>query len=191
MGFDSFMQEIVNKDLEEIEQALSQHDHAKNYRLHQELDGHYQACINHWYDGLIYVNHNGGGFYYQKLKNSSYYVVDNLMLMKAKIEAFKYQVNCTPLPDKEDGQINITTNVNLGVSFSETQEQIMNMSALSSAEAEEINEKIKELEIISNEEIPKRKKWEQVRKIIEFALNKGVDVALAILKLVAQMNFSA
>ena len=52
----------------------------------------------------------------------------------------------------------------------------------------EIKEKINELESISNEKIPKKKKWEKVKPILSFALDKGADVAITIMGLILQMK---
>ena len=51
--------------------------------------------------------------------------------------------------------------------------------------------KIDELEKISKENISRKSKWEKVKPIIAFALDKGADVAIAILSLILQMKLGA
>ena len=62
------------------------------------------------------------------------------------------------------------------------------MTALSREQTDEILEKINELEKISKENTSRKTKWEKVKPIIAFALDKGADVAIAILSLVMQMK---
>ena len=62
------------------------------------------------------------------------------------------------------------------------------MTALSREQTDEILEKINELEKISKENTSCKTKWEKVKPIIAFTLDKGADVAIAILSLVMQMK---
>ena len=82
----------------------------------------------------------------------------------------------------------MTTNVNISVSFEEARQKIEDMTALNQEQTNEVIEKINELEQISNENIPRKKKWEKVKPIIAFALDKGADIAIMILSLVLQMK---
>ncbi|CBK74196.1 hypothetical protein CIY_13960 [Butyrivibrio fibrisolvens 16/4] len=62
------------------------------------------------------------------------------------------------------------------------------MPGLNQADTEEIQSKIDELENISQEGISKKKKWEKVKPILLFALDKGADVAITIMGLILQMR---
>ena len=62
------------------------------------------------------------------------------------------------------------------------------MPGLTAKETEEIIERINELEKISKENISKKKKWEKVKPILTFALDKSVDVAITIMSLILQMK---
>ena len=108
-------------------------------------------------------------------------------MMKAKLEAYKFQMNAvhTETPTQ---QINVTTNVNVSITFEEVRSKIEDMTALSREQTDEILEKINELEEISKEKSSRKTKWEKVKPIIAFALDKGADVAIAILSLVMQMK---
>ena len=65
------------------------------------------------------------------------------------------------------------------------------MTALSQAQTDEILEKIDELERIQAENSSRKSKWEKVKPILSFVLDKGADVAVAILTLIVQMKLGA
>ncbi|MCG4606968.1 hypothetical protein L0O74_11595, partial [Bifidobacterium longum] len=62
------------------------------------------------------------------------------------------------------------------------------MPGLPEEETNEIKDRISELEKINNEKMSKKKKWEKIKPIISFVLDKGADVAVPILRLVIQMK---
>ena len=70
----------------------------------------------------------------------------------------------------------------------DTPEKIEDMTALSREQTDEILERINELEEIAKENSSRKTKWEKVKPIIAFALDKGADVAVSILSLVVQMK---
>lgn len=77
------------------------------------------------------------------------------------------------------------------MSFKEAKQKIEDMTALNREQTDEILAKIDELEKISKENISRKSKWEKVKPIIAFALDKGADVAIAILSLILQMKLGA
>ena len=81
--------------------------------------------------------------------------------------------------------------MNISLSFEETKQKIEDMTALNREQTDEILAKIDELEKISKENISRKSKWEKVKPIIAFALDKGADVAIAILSLILQMKLGA
>ena len=83
---------------------------------------------------------------------------------------------------------NTTTNVNITISFEQVREKIEDMTALSQKETDEAIEKVNELEAISKENISRKSKWEKVKPIIAFAMDKGADLGIAILTLIVQMK---
>ena len=96
----------------------------------------------------------------------------------------------TKTAQKNAPDINVTVNnnVTVNISFDQVREKIEDMTALSREQTDEILAKIDELEEISKEESSRKTKWEKVKPIIAFALDKGADVAIAILSLVMQMK---
>lgn len=62
------------------------------------------------------------------------------------------------------------------------------MPGLTEKETSELRDKINELERINSENISRKKKWEKIKPIASFVLDKGVDVAVPILSLILQMK---
>lgn len=179
---------MVKSDIQEIDKTLALNDNQANWKLFRKLDGRYQACIRNWYAGMWGASHDGSKLYINHLESSPHDIAENLELIKAKLETYQYQVNAVQEHQDASTQVNVTTNVNVNISFDEARQKVEDMTALSQEETDEILERINELERISNEPLSKKKKWEKVKPIISFALDKGVDVAIAILSLVVQMK---
>lgn len=133
---------------------------------------------------------------------SDFSVRENLTMMKAKLESFAlglngYKTPVDPIPSPaQQAHSGITVNVNntntntieLSISFEQAREKIEDMTALNREQTDEILEKINELEAIANEKSSKKSKWEKIKPILAFAIDKGVDVAVAIITLVSQMG---
>lgn len=179
----------IKKDINKINESLSNSDVTEMTALHRELDGKYQCAINDWGKGM-YGFAKDYGFNYEFVGKES--LRSNLSLMKSKLEGLILGLNTrgvavshTKVPD-----VNVTVNntVNITVSFDEARQKIEDMTALSREQTDEILEKIDELEKISKENSSRKTKWEKVKPIISFALEKGADVAIAILSLVMQMK---
>ena len=62
------------------------------------------------------------------------------------------------------------------------------MPGLTEKETSELKDKIDELEKINTEKNSRKKKWEKIKPIALFVLDKGVDVAVPILSLIVQMK---
>ncbi len=72
--------------------------------------------------------------------------------------------------------------------FEQARQKIEDMPGLNDEDTEEIKSKIDELENISKESISKKKKWEKVKPILSFAIDKSADVAISIMSLILQMK---
>lgn len=75
------------------------------------------------------------------------------------------------------------------LSFDQARQQVENMTALSQEQTDEIIVKIDEIEAISKEKTPKKKKWEKIKPILAFALDKGVDIVIMLWSLALQHGF--
>lgn len=182
--------DMVCSDIKRIEEAESLSSEQR-FKLHRELDGRYQACVKDWRVGLWGADKAATVIYYSSLEDDSSSVQENLEMMKAKLETFKYQMNAIALPKPTATNITVNNTVNVSLSFDEAKQKIEDMTALNREQTDEILEKINELEKISKENISRKSKWEKVKPIISFAVDKGADVAIAILSLILQMKLGA
>ena len=182
----------ILRDIHKIDVAIQNADPAEMESLHRYLDGKYQCGIVDWGNSMYgYVE--GHGFKYELLGADS--IKDNLSTMKPKLEAFIHGWNAksSSAGSVRNPDVNVTVNntVNISISFEEARQKIEDMTALSREQTDEILEKINELEKISKENTSRKTKWEKVKPIIAFALDKGADVPIAILSLVMQMKLGA
>lgn len=177
--------DMVDVDIERLKNIdqLSQDDKLK---LHQEIDARYQACIQGWYSSLYQSNKNETGVNYRHLCSSD--LEGNLHMMKGKLETFRHGMNIIHLPKTPATNVIVNTNVNVTITFDQAKQIIEEMPGLNNAATEEIINKIDELETISKESISKKKKWEKIKPILLFALDKGADVAITIMGLIMQMK---
>ena len=179
----------ILRDICKIDAAIQNAEPDEMESLHRYLDGKYQYGIADWGKSMYgYVD--GHGFKYEWLDAGS--LKDNLSTMKPKLEAFIYGWNAksSSSGSARNSDVNVTVNntVNISISFEETRQKIEDMTALSREQTDEILEKINELEEISKESSSRKTKWEKVKPIITFTLDKGADVAMAILSLIMQMK---
>ena len=178
---------LVEADIKQIEEALESEDESFVLRTHKLIDGKYQACINGWSKGM-YICHPELGFVYDDLDIDT--MKDNLETMKPKLMSYieGWNENLNELNDKSDISVVVNNSINVDVSFNDARQKIEDMPGLTQYETEEIQKKIDELESISKETISKKRKWEKVKPILVFALDKGVDVAITIMGLILQMK---
>lgn len=187
-------EKAIRADIHRIDALADVYDYKQSLELHRYLDGKYQSCIANWGYGMWgYVQ--GCGFAYDGLDTDS--LKENLSMMKPKLEAFALGWNGAGQPKEcvptitPDVNVTVNNHVVINISFDQVRERIEDMTALSREQTDEILEKINELEGISKEKSSRKTKWEKVRPIIAFALDKGADVAIAILSLVMQMKLGA
>lgn len=179
--------DMVCSDIKRIEESdnLSSDDRLK---LHREIDGRYQACVRNWFSGLRGANANLSEINYGRIMERPLLVKENLEMMKGKLDTYKHQMNAIAIPEPATTNVTVNNTVNIAMSFEEAKQKIEDMTALNREQTDEILAKIGELEEISKEKTSRKTKWEKVKPIIAFALDKGADVAVAILSLVLQMK---
>ena len=182
----------IHEDIAKIEKALEMCDEKTLLQVHQYIDGKYQACIAGWSQS-VYGYVPGYGFNYDVIGIES--LKHNLQMMMPKLEGFIEGWNeiATPATVATIPEINVntTTNVNISVTFEQVRSKIEDMTALNREQTDEIIKKVDELEKISKEKSSRKTKWEKVKPSITFALDKGADVAVALLSLVMQMNLGS
>ena len=179
--------DMVSADIKKIENLSGNESRSYLLKLHRELDGKYQACVKDWYKGIWGVDSTATNIWYGSIEDSKEELLDNLYLFKAKLETFKFQMNLNIANDTPSTQVNVTTNVNLNVTFEQVRSQIEDMTSLTDKETEEILAKITELEEIINSKDKKKSKWEKAKSLLIWLADKSFDVGIAILPLLLQI----
>ena len=179
---------LIDVDINKISEAIAQGEEVCLKAVHREIDGKYQACIRDW--GMSMYNYSRDlGFDYEYMGKES--LTENLELMKAKLESYKEGRNeCLndTVGDRSGVSVVLNNNISIEMTFEQAKQKIEDMPGLTQQDTEDIQNKISALEEISRENSPKKKKWEKVKPIIAFALDKGADVAITIMGLVMQMK---
>lgn len=183
---------MATKDIQEIEDALKGQETDVLIRVHKRMDGKYQSAISDWGKSM-YGYYSELGFSYDVISVDS--IVENLEMMKAKIEAFGEGINAKTLKGY-DRSINIDVlahsesaihnEIKMEAIFQNLKEQIHDLTALSKDQVAEINEKLDILESILLSEEKKRTKWEKAQPIFKYIIDKGLDVAKLILPLIKE-----
>ena len=171
-----------------IDETLARGTSQDCINLHMRIDSRYQACIKDWYSGFAATSNQMDRVLYWKLNEHPDYARHNLAMMRGKLESYCFAVNAVDTPVPNTTEVNVTTNLTLHLTFEEARQKIEDMTALNQEQTEEVIEKIDELEEISKEDTSRKKKWEKVKPILIFALDKGADIATAIMALVLQMK---
>lgn len=179
--------ELIQNDINKINDSILNDDKEKLLLLHKMIDGKYGAYIPNWDNGT-YCYIPGTGFHYDILDNDS--LKHNLTMFSAKLEGYLIDFPIKTSSNLPQNNVNVTVEnkINISITFEQAKQQIEDMPGLTDKETEEIIERINELENISKESISKKKKWEKVKPILTFALDKSVDVAIAIMSLILQMK---
>ena len=132
--------DMVRADIERLSNTQNLSDDER-LKLHREIDGKYQACVKQWYDGLWYNDRNA------KMVEHPNCVVENLEMMKAKLETYKYQMNAVQLPKPEVSNsqiVNVTNSVNVNVTFGQVRKEVEEMTSLTNEQTQEVLDKISE-----------------------------------------------
>ena len=130
------------------------------------------------------------GFNLEFVDQSS--IEDNLKLMKPKLEAFSkgWNSKTTTTHGAQRQEVSVVLNntntVQMSITFDDARNQVEEMSALNKEQTDEIIHRIDELEAVLAEKDTRKGKWEKIKPIVTWAIEKGVDVAIIILKLIAQ-----
>lgn len=178
----------ILRDIQKIDEALQKEELTEMRDLHRNLDGKYQVLIVDW--GKSMKGYDKCGFDHEALSFDE--IMNNLSSMRAKLKAYQLGWNGqSAVPHATESQgVNVTVNntVHISISFDEARQKIENMTALNQKQTDEILEKINALEEIAEESSSHKTKWEKVKPILEFALDKGADVAITFMSLIVQMK---
>lgn len=178
----------IYEDIKLIEDALKSSDEEYVKDVHKRIDGRYQACIKKWVNGLYAYDLQHGMSYHSVSLGS---LKENLSVMKPKLEAFADDLNANDeMIDKNKINVEVHNNniLSVSITFQEAKEKIEEMGSLTQEETLDIQKQIDELERISKENITRKKKWEKVKPILAFALDKGADIAIMLWNLSLQKS---
>ena len=127
---------------------------------------------------------------YSYIEDSPSEVVENLEMMRTKIETYQYQVNAIlPVPSNQPTtQINVTTNVSVNITFQKARSEVKEMSSLTDEQTQEVLERIDEIEQVINTDTSKKTKWEKIKPILVWLADKSYDLGKIILPLLLKIQ---
>lgn len=182
--------DMVCADIERLSNTQNLSDDER-LKLHREMDGKYQACIKKWYEGLWCTDKEATIIWYQSLGMSPDSVQENLEMMKAKLETYKYQMNAVQLqkPEVSNSQIvNVTNSVNVNVTFEQVRKEVEKMTSLTNEQTQDVLDKISEIEEVVKCKDSKKSKWEKVKPVLMWLADKSCDVGIALLPLLLKIG---
>lgn len=182
--------DMVCADIERLSNTQNLSDDER-LKLHREMDGKYQACIKKWYEGLWCTDKEATIIWYQSLGMSPDSVQENLEMMKAKLETYKYQMNAVQLPKPEVSNsqvVNVTNSVNVNITFEQVRKEVEEMTSLTNEQTQEVLDKISEIEEVVKSKDSKKSKWEKVKPVLTWLADKSCDVGIALLPLLLKIG---
>lgn len=171
----SSIKEIVKNDILKCKNCASYNDKEAD-KVRKNIQAKYTPLIEGFETGL-------------QMGWSDYEI---LMQMAEKLELY-LAMGC-PEKTHEGIVVNASSSatnqveLNLNISFSEVKDKIENMTSLPEADIQEALKKIDELESIVKSTERKTAKWEKAKSIIKWIADKGVDVGIAMLPLLLQIQ---
>lgn len=174
---------IIAEDICNCTNQIESGNANSRYELMRALISKYDNIITGFSDGLhdLWYDESGQG----KLKNVKI-LKEKLILFKAMEYKNTYDKS-TPQVEIHNTNSNSNT-IDINILFEQTRRTIENMSALPDTEIEEVLKKIDELETILQSKDRKTRKWENSKSIIKWIADKGVDVGIALLPLLLQIQ---
>lgn len=179
---------MIQGDIDRIQENLENGNDEQHWELFRELDGRYQACIKDWYKGMWESSRDGSTLFFPQLQRQPQQIIDNLKLIKSKLETYQYQMNAVSLPEPNSAQVNVTTNVGIYITFEQVRSQIEDMSSLTAEQTQEVLDKVDEIEKVVKGPGSKKAKWEKVKPVLKWLADKSCDVGIALLPLLLQIQ---
>lgn len=191
-------QEIINSDLKKIDEVIESNDISVLIEVHRIIDSKYQSSFEDWGKGT-YMYNDDFGFDYDGLEDTKDVdmLVHNLKFMRGKLEALRD--GFVEIRKTSDKSVNVAVNnsnenhnennIDINLTFEQAKQRLEDMPGLDQSATEELQGKVDELENISKDQSDlKKKKWEKVKPILKFAIDKGADIAIVFMELVLQMK---
>lgn len=179
---------MIEEDIRKIDEFITNGTDDSRWELFRELDGKYQVCIDRFYEGMWWSVPNKNTLHFPRLRECPDYVIDNLKLVKYKLSVFRFGGNAVALPEVPATQVNVTTNVNISITFEQVRDELENMTSLTDEQTKDALEKVSEIEAVVKGEGNKKVKWEKIKPILTWLTDKSFDVAMTILPLLLQLQ---
>lgn len=180
--------DMIEEDIRRIDDAIANGTDTSRWELFRELDGKYQVCIDRFYQGMWLSVPNKNILHFPDLKKYPDYVIDNLKMAKSKLAVFCFQGNAVALPEIPTTQVNVTTNVNVNITFDQVRAKIEEMTSLTDEQTKEALAKLAEIEAAVNGGGSKKSKWEKIKPVLTWLADKSFDVAMTILPLLLKVQ---
>lgn len=183
--------ELIDKYIEQCDTVI---DNKNAHRLVDDIIAVFHAEIPD-----IVLNLDLGRITYENINNQDKIYINDIRRLKLKLE--NYRVNVEMEEEKEKRKleelkiqktiltINNTNTLNVEVNFEQARAKVNNLTNMQQSEIDEILEKINQLEKIIKSTDKKEKKWENSKNIMKWIADKGVDVGIALLPLLLQINY--
>lgn len=179
--------EMIETDIDRIDDEIHTGNDDSRWNLFRELDGRYQSCIKDFYRGMWESSRTGEILFFPQLQKQPAHVIDNLKLVKSKLETFRFQANAISLPQLPSTQVNVNNNINISITFEEVREKIEDMTSLTNEETEEVLAKISEIEEVVKSNDKKKTKWEKIKPVLVWLADKSLDIGTALLPLLLKI----
>ena len=180
-------------DIKRIDDALASNNELIIMEVHSYIDCKYQVAIIDW--GMsLYGYSPEYGLLTDSLGTDA--LIENLKKMKAKVEAYGEGKNVrnTEYPSTiNDISVNAVSRsqseatIDVVISFNEAKDMISELTTLTDEQVKELQEKIDELEIITESDNKRREKWEKAAPIFKYMVDKGIDIAKIVFPLITNM----
>lgn len=167
---------MIKKDIELCDDYIS-----KNMATNAQVNALLGKYI------MDYPSFNKGIIAYASVPGNETNEIENIKIIKSKLEYLLNRVDNPDLyNDSKSSRITISTvnnntnsnNVSLNMSVEDIKSNIDNNTYLSDSDKSELLKKLDEILELQKSKDNKSQKWNKAKKILEFLLDKGADIAI-------------
>lgn len=181
-------QTMVIEDIKRIEKEIEKGTNESRWELFRELDGKYQVSIKDFYKGMWGSSNSGERLYFPQLKTNSAFVKDNLKMIQAKLQTFRFGANATYAEQTPSTQVNVHNNIGVNITFEQVYNQIEEMTSLTDEQTREVLDKLSEIKEIVESNGTRKSKWEKIKPTLKWLADKSCDVGIALLPLILKIQ---
>ena len=179
---------IVDDDIKRGKEIIEKRDAQNCEEFHDFLISKYSPLIESFDKNLYSLLYEEGESLYHAYFANIKMMIEQLELSRAMgFKNMKSAITDGTGITINNNNTNSNT-VDINISFEQARSTIENMTALPDSEVEEILSQIDELERIVQSGDRKTKKWENAKGIVKWIADKGVDVGIALLPLLLQIQ---